>query len=114
MTPQDRPHAEIRQITAPELARMLREDPSVRLFDVRTEEEWALCRIEGAVLLDDEGEALLRSLPRDTPLVFQCHHGIRSQHAARYYAREGFSNLHNLAGGIEAWSLLVDPGVPRY
>ena len=104
----------IRQISAPELARMWKEDPSVRVFDVRTEEEWEIARIEGAIFLDDEGEALLLSLPRETPVVFQCHHGIRSQHAAMRYAREGFRNLHNLAGGIEAWSTLVDPRVPRY
>jgi monothiol glutaredoxin len=47
-------------------------------------------------------------------MVFQCHHGIRSQHAANHFAALGFANLCNLVGGIEAWSALVDPSVPRY
>jgi len=46
--------------------------------------------------------------------VFQCHHGIRSQDAAEYFAQAGFTNLYNLRGGIDAWSMLVDPSVPRY
>ena len=51
---------------------------------------------------------------RETLIVFQCHHGIRSQHAAEYFRHEGFRNLCNLQGGIDAWSLLIDPTVPRY
>jgi monothiol glutaredoxin len=43
-----------------------------------------------------------------------CHHGVRSQQAAEYSRREGFRNLYNLRGGIDAWSLLVDTSVPRY
>ena len=45
--------------------------------------------------------------------MFQCHHGIRSQSAAEYCLREGFRNLYNLRGGIDAWSQLVDPAIPR-
>jgi monothiol glutaredoxin len=54
------------------------------------------------------------ALDRDTPLVFQCHHGIRSQAAAEYCREQGFRRLYNLTGGIDAWSTLVDPLVPRY
>jgi len=43
-----------------------------------------------------------------------CHHGIRSRQAAEYFLRQGFTNLYNLSGGIDAWSTLVDPSVPRY
>jgi monothiol glutaredoxin len=46
--------------------------------------------------------------------VFHCHHGVRSQRAAEYFQSQGFSNLRNLTGGIDAWSQLVDPSVPRY
>ena len=53
-------------------------------------------------------------MDRQTPLVFQCHHGMRSQQAAEYFRQAGFRNLSNLRGGIEAWSQLVDPSVPRY
>jgi monothiol glutaredoxin len=84
------------------------------LLDVRTDEEWAIARIEGAQLLDERVEAMLEALPRDTPLVFQCHHGIRSQHAAQHFLGRGFRKVFNLTGGIDAWSARVDPAVPRY
>ena len=84
------------------------------LVDVRTEEERAIAKIEGSRLLDADGHRYLLGLDRNTTVVFQCHHGIRSQSAAEYFLREGFRNLYNLRSGIDAWSQLVDPSVPRY
>ena len=84
------------------------------LVDVRTEWERDLARLDGSRLLDQAYHDALLGLDRDTPLVFQCHHGIRSQQAAEYFQQHGFRNLHNLRGGIDAWSQLVDPAVPRY
>ena len=86
----------------------------IELVDVRTEEERDIAAIDGARLLDQAYHDELLTRDRETPLVFQCHHGIRSQHAAEYFRHEGFRNLYNLSGGIDAWSLLVDPDVPRY
>jgi rhodanese-related sulfurtransferase len=43
-----------------------------------------------------------------------CHHGGRSAQVAQWLARNGRERVHNLAGGIDAWSRLVDPAVPRY
>ena len=54
------------------------------------------------------------AMDHDTPIVFQCHHGMRSQGAAQYFQKAGFRRLYNLSGGIEEWSRLVDPTVPRY
>lgn len=102
------------QLDAPSLARMRSEAPGLWLIDVRTPFERELACIEGARLLDEALEEEILALPRETPLVFQCHHGIRSQQAALYFARQGFTRLYNLAGGIEAWSRTVDPRVPRY
>ena len=48
------------------------------------------------------------------PIAFHCHHGIRSQEAAQQLLREGFRNVYNLKGGIDAWSQSIDPSVPRY
>ena len=84
------------------------------LIDVRTPQEQAIAAIAGARLLDKAYHDVLLALDRDTPLVFQCHHGIRSQHAAEYFRERGFGVLYNLSGGIDAWSLLVDPSTPRY
>lgn len=104
----------IQQISAPELKAMLASGEPLELIDVRTEHERAIATIEGSKLLDGDVHEHLLSLDRNTPIVFQCHHGIRSQAAAEYFARTGFRNLFNLVGGIDAWSVQVDPSVPRY
>lgn len=87
---------------------------SVYLFDVRGPDERAKAQIRVAVPLDEGAERLIETLPKDTPLVFHCHGGGRSQVAAERYRIRGFMNVYNLAGGIDAWSLHVDPTVPRY
>ena len=104
----------IRQLSAPELKALFESGTPFELVDVRTDEERAAARIEGSRLLDQAYHDGLLCLDRDTPMVFQCHHGVRSQQAAEYFRREGFRNLYNLRDGIDAWSLLVDPSVPRY
>lgn len=104
----------IRQLSAPELKALLDSGAPIELIDVRTEEERAIAAIAGARLLDQACHDALLLRDRDTALVFQCHHGIRSQHAAEYFRDQGFTNLSNLSGGIDAWSTIVDPTVPRY
>jgi monothiol glutaredoxin len=104
----------IRQLSAPELKAMLDSDAACELVDVRTEEERSWARIDRFRLLDQAYHDALLEMDRETPIVFQCHHGVRSQQAAEYFRREGFRHLFNLAGGIDAWSRLVDPSVPRY
>ena len=104
----------IRQLSAPELKELLESGTAIELVDVRTEEERAMAMIDGSRLLDQAYHDALLLRARNTPIVFQCHHGVRSQHAAEYFRREGFRNLYNLRGGIDAWSVLVDTSVPRY
>ena len=93
---------------------MLDSGQSLEFVDVRTSEERAVATIEGARLLDQQYHDELLALDRERPIVFQCHHGIRSQSAAEYFLQAGFRNLYNLQGGIDAWSRLVDSAVPRY
>jgi monothiol glutaredoxin len=104
----------IRQLSAQDLKALLESGTAAELVDVRTEEERAIATIAGFRLLDQAYHDALLLRDRETPMVFQCHHGIRSQHAAEYFRREGFRNLYNLRGGIDAWSSLVDPSVARY
>ena len=85
-----------------------------RLFDVRTQEEWNRANIDGAELLDDSSFQKLADLPKETVMVFVCHHGIRSMQAANQLVQKGFRNVYNLEGGIDAWSIYADPSVPRY
>jgi monothiol glutaredoxin len=104
----------IRQLSAPDLKALLENGTALELVDVRTEEERAIATIAGSRLLDQAYHDALLLRDRETAIVFQCHHGVRSQHAAEYFRREGFRNLYNLRGGIDAWSVLVDTSVPRY
>ena len=104
----------IRQLSAPELKALLESGAAIERVDVRTEDECAVAAIDGFRLLDQAYHDALLLLDRDAPIVFQCHHGIRSQYAADYFRSHGFRNLYNLQGGIDAWSVLVDPSVPRY
>jgi monothiol glutaredoxin len=104
----------IRQLSAPDLEALLKSGTAIDLVDVRTEEERATATIDGSRLPDQAYHDALLLRDRDTPIVFQCHHGVRSQHAAEYFRGKGFRNLYNLRGGIDAWSLLVDTSVPRY
>jgi monothiol glutaredoxin len=84
------------------------------LVDVRTPAEQATASIKGARLLDQAFKSELEALPKDTKLVFHCHHGGRSQQAALEFAGLGFRSVHNLEGGIDAWSREIDASVPRY
>ena len=86
-----------------------------RLVDVREPWEFDRAHIDGATLIPmREIPSRLGELPEDDELVLMCHHGSRSAQVAAWLARNGFTRLHNLAGGIDAWSRLVDPAVPRY
>jgi monothiol glutaredoxin len=105
---------EIRQISAVELKAMIDDGAQFEFVDVRTEAERAIAAIEGARLLDQAYHDHLIALDRATPMVLQCHHGMRSQAAANYFRQQGFTRLFNLRGGIDEWSVSIDPAVPRY
>jgi len=97
------------------LAELRSSGPGPVLLDVRTQGEWALCRIEGARLVPlPELERRLDELDPQTEIVVYCHVGIRSAFAVGLLRRHGFRAVRNLTGGIEAWSVSVDPSVPRY
>lgn len=92
-------------------------DRGFTLVDCREEDEFAICRIAGAVLLPLSGfpdnTAGLRAEP-GRPVVVYCHHGMRSQHAALFLREAGVRMTFSLSGGIDAWSRIVDPSTPRY
>lgn len=104
----------VSQLSAAELKQWQDEGEDFVLVDVRTPRERGIAAIAGSMLLDAEGAKTLESLPKQTRLVFQCHHGMRSQQAAEYYRDQGFTSVYNLSGGIDAWSREVDGTVPRY
>ncbi|MCA9709724.1 MAG: Grx4 family monothiol glutaredoxin [Myxococcales bacterium] len=106
--------APVQQTPAAEVKAWLDAGEPLTLLDVRTPAERARARIEGSTLVSGDNIEALMALPKDTKLVFYCHHGMRSFQAAQHFTQQGFRNVFNLAGGIEAWSLDVDPSVPRY
>ncbi|HET9932649.1 MAG TPA: Grx4 family monothiol glutaredoxin [Polyangiaceae bacterium] len=103
----------VREVDVNELKARL-DRGEIELFDVRPSHERALASIAQARPLDAEGQEFLRNLDRETPIAFHCHHGFRSQAAAQQMLAEGFRNVYNVTGGIEAWSQRIDPSVPRY
>ncbi len=110
-----RPAASVRQISPAEARHELDHDDVV-LLDVREDFEFRHCRIDGAVHIPlrqllQGGES---SLDPDKEIICYCHHGFRSRRAADHLLTRGFTKVSNLAGGIHAWSLEVDPEVPLY
>jgi rhodanese-related sulfurtransferase len=95
------------------LADARREKPL--LLDVREPWEWQTARIDGAQLIPmREVPARLQELDSARAVVAICHHGGRSQQVAMFLEKNGFSKVHNLQGGVDAWSRTVDPAVPLY
>lgn len=87
------------------------------LVDCREADEYAAARIDAARLLPmSEIERRVRELEaeRGRPIVVHCHHGGRSLRVAKWLRQQGFAGAQSMAGGIEAWSLEIDPSVPRY
>jgi rhodanese-related sulfurtransferase len=86
------------------------------LLDVRTVEERALARIDPSVHLglDSFLGRVHDQVPKDADVVVYCHSGLRSGQAAMWMLANGWTRVRNLAGGVDAWSIRVDPTMPRY
>ena len=85
------------------------------ILDVREPEELQIARFPGAVEIPmGEIPNRLAELDADEEIIVLCHHGVRSAHVAGYLAQNGFKRARNLAGGIDAWAMLVDPSIARY
>jgi adenylyltransferase/sulfurtransferase len=107
----------IPEISVEDLSQRLERGERPLLVDVRQPWEHELSRLPDSLLLP-LGELASRAAeiqPAPGQLVVcYCHHGLRSLHAAEVLSRAGLSAVASLAGGIEAWSLQIDPSVPRY
>ena len=106
-----------RQMRPEDLAEKLKAGEPVYLLDVREPVEHEYCRLSNSVLIP-LGELHQRFGEVDPPpgstIVVYCHHGIRSLSGAAILEANGIPEAYSLAGGIEAWSTLIDPSVPRY
>jgi adenylyltransferase/sulfurtransferase len=100
-----------------EVQERLKRGEEMLVLDVRRLPEWHTAKIEGATLIPlNELDARAGELAawKDKPIVVHCHHGVRSMNGTAILRKLGFKNVHSMAGGIDAWSLIVDPAVPRY
>ena len=103
--------SKLAQISPEEASRRIQSPQPPRIIDVREPEEWDIFHLPGAELLPlstwpEAAETLTRF---DEPLLMVCHHGVRSEHAAEFLLARGFTDVTNLAGGLHAWALQVDP-----
>ncbi len=108
----------MQHLQAPELAARAAAEHFV-LLDVR--EPWELqtasIRLPGTTALDIPMHGVpmrLADIPKTQPVACICHHGARSAQVVAFLMQRGYTDVYNLAGGIDAWSALVDPRVPRY
>ena len=90
----------------------------IKLIDVREPLEHQICRIEGAELIPmgtvPQHVTRLEDEAEESKLVVFCHHGMRSLNVVAWLREKGITNCVSMAGGIDAWSLVVDTSVPRY
>lgn len=85
------------------------------LLDVREPWEYEVCHIEGATLVPMRSiQVRLAELDPQRETVVICHHGVRSYHVARFLEHNGFSNVINLTGGVDAWAKEADAAMPTY
>jgi rhodanese-related sulfurtransferase len=106
------------EISPAEVQRRIDAGEKLHLIDVREPNEFAISRIEGADLIPmRQVPAELQTLEGradEAPLIVFCHHGVRSLNVVNWLRQQGLENCQSMAGGIDAWSLMVDPSVPRY
>lgn len=103
------------EITATDLKKRLDAGEKIVLVDVREPWEYQQCRIDGAMLIPmGTVPSNLQKLDTDEPVVCYCHHGMRSLDVANWLRQQGVSDAKSLAGGIDRWSLEIDPKISRY
>ena len=106
------------EVDPQEVKRRLDSGEKLHLIDVREPHEFAQAKIEGATLIP------MRSVPGELQdldaradeamLIVYCHHGVRSLNVVHWLREQGIEACQSMSGGIDVWSLRVDPSVPRY
>jgi rhodanese-related sulfurtransferase len=102
------------EITVQKISQWQKEGKEFRLLDVRRDDERELVNLGGVHIPLDQLQDRYTELPHDKlPLIVYCHHGVRSLYATQFLKMHGYDAL-SLRGGIDLWSLEIDPNVPRY
>lgn len=110
----------IPEISVHDLAvRLENKDATLQLIDVREPDEVAIARVEGFEVLPlsqyaEWSPTIATRFDPGAETLVMCHHGMRSWQMCQWLQSQGFTNVKNIAGGIDAYSTFVDPDVPRY
>ena len=110
--PNEPPH--VKSLSVKQLKDMIDRGDKFDLFDVRPTIERDKAKLEKARMFDEAARKEVESFDKNRQIVLHCHHGGRSRAAAEQLVAQGFRNVFNVEGGIDAWSTHVDPTVPRY
>ena len=106
------------EISPAEVQKRIDAGEKLYLIDVREPHEFALAKIQGAALIPMRaipGELqTLETRADEAPLMVYCHHGVRSLNVVNWLRNQGLEACQSISGGIDLWSLTVDPSVPRY
>jgi rhodanese-related sulfurtransferase len=108
------------EIKVQELAeRLANGDPGLQLIDVREPQELALAKIDGFANLplseyEQWNKEISTRFDAHAETLVLCHHGMRSAQMCQWLVSQGFTNVKNITGGIDAYSRLADPLIPRY
>lgn len=106
------------EVTPQEVRQRIEAGEKLALIDVREPGEFQVARIGGAELIPMRTVpaelSRLDALAEETPLIVFCHHGVRSLNVVNWLRGQGVEACQSMAGGIDRWSLQIDPGVPRY
>ncbi len=111
------PHDDELEISPAAVAELRAAREDFTFIDCREQDEWHVCRIDGAVLMPLSRFAEIarqRFTDPEERIVIHCHHGMRSAQATGFLRHFGMHRVWSMAGGIEAWSVEIDPSVPRY
>lgn len=107
--------AGVPEIDVDELARRRSAGEALTVLDVREGWERDICALEPSIAIPlNQLPGNLEKLPKDNALVVLCHHGMRSLRAAAWLRANGFDNVVNLAGGIDAWAQRIDRQMKVY
>ncbi len=103
------------EIDVAEAKRILGEGSSASLIDVREPYECAIGTIQGSTNIPmNTIPQYLENISKEGPLLIYCHHGGRSMQVTHFLRQNGFENAINVGGGIDAWSVEIDPSIQRY
>lgn len=104
----------IPEISVQQLQTLRHSDTDFLILDVRNPDEYEICNLGGYLIPIHELALRLHELKPAQHIIVHCHAGTRSRRATEYLIKEGFTDVHNLLGGITAWANEIDTTMRKY